>query len=60
MKLSPNMQKALDALPLIYTTWGFPKGVTMATIEALRNRGLVKIIREGSHSSHKKVVKVEK
>lgn len=66
-KLSASMQKALDALPLQYSTWGsqtfsssFPKGVTMATIRALQKRGLVKIVRTDPKSSlHKTVKKVE-
>lgn len=64
MKISPTMQKALDALPLIYSTWGayrfsgdFPKGVTIATIYALQKRGLVVIERNGPFG--RKVVKKE-
>lgn len=62
MKISPTMQKALDALPIEYTTWGtsrfsgdFPKGVTMATINALQDRGLIVIERTGPFG--RKVVK---
>lgn len=62
-KLTPTMQKAMDALPLKYTTWGlqtwsqnFPDGVTMKTINALHARGLVKIIRGASYGD-KVVVK---
>ena len=62
MKISPTMQKALDALPIEYTTWGasrfsgnLPKGVTFATIHALQKRGLVIIERDGPFN--RKVVK---
>ena len=64
MKISPTMQKALDALPLRYQTWGttnfsndFPKGVTLATIHGLQRRGLVIIERDGPFD--RKVVKKE-
>ncbi len=63
-KISASMQKALEALPLNYTTWGptiltsdFPKGVTIATIEALRKRGLVKVVQKGNFG-HWSVVRV--
>lgn len=61
-KLSPAMQRAMDALPLEYTRWGsstaasnFPNGVTMATINALYARDLVRIVRDGPFQ--RKVVK---
>lgn len=64
-KLSKNMEIAMNSLPLEFTVWGsnvlssnFPKGVTMKTINALRDRGLVKIVNDRkSGTFDRKVIK---
>lgn len=61
-KLSPSMQKAMNSLPLTYSLFGgklmgsnFPATITLSTINALKTRGLVKIVSLGAFD--KKVVR---